>query len=344
MKRRLLYVAMLGALAGCSDRPSPDRMAERLNSGPAAAPSPPPVKEAAPEPTEGRPGPALALAEARRGFVTKLARRGRAGPAAQPPAGLFRVVRYDAAPGPMVAYLSPEPADRARHPAIIWLTGGDCNSIDRGCWDENAPPFDQSASDYRKAGIIMMFPALRGGNDNPGAREGYYGEVDDVLAAARFLRQQPYVDPYRIYLGGHSTGGTLALLIAESFPDFRAIFAFGPVADPSHYEAAYNPFGRSDPSGYDPKEVELRAPVRWLDAIRSPTFVIDGTHGNLADLKELQSATKNQKLHFLVVEGTDHFRLLPSANRLIAERILRDTGPTCELSFTAGELAGTPMP
>ena len=41
----------------------------------------------------------------------------------------------------------------------------------------------------------MMFPSLRGGNDNPGAKEGFLGEVDDVIAAADFLAKQPYVDP-----------------------------------------------------------------------------------------------------------------------------------------------------
>ena len=38
----------------------------------------------------------------------------------------------------------------------------------------------------------------------------------------RFLAAQPYVDPARIYLGGHSTGGTLALLVAECSETFRA--------------------------------------------------------------------------------------------------------------------------
>jgi dipeptidyl aminopeptidase/acylaminoacyl peptidase len=61
----------------------------------------------------------------------------------------------------------------------------------------------------------MMFPSLRGGNDNPGRHGGFYGEVDDVLAAHDYLSRQPYVDPKRIYPGGHSTGGTLALLTAE---------------------------------------------------------------------------------------------------------------------------------
>ena len=154
------------------------------------------------------------LLEARKGFQSKLVDRGGdRTPVPNPPANLFRLVKYDAAVGQLPAYLSPAPKDGKKGPAIIWITGGDCNSIDDGCWTEGPPANDQSASAYRKAGIAMMFPSLRGGNDNPGKKEGFLGEVDDVLAAADFLAKQDYVDPKRIYLGGHSTGGTLRLLV-----------------------------------------------------------------------------------------------------------------------------------
>ena len=38
------------------------------------------------------------------------------------------------------------------------------------------------------------------------------------------------------------------------------------------------------------------------------------------------------------VKGANHFDVLATTNRLIAEKILRDTGPTCNLSFTEAEL------
>lgn len=78
-----------------------------------------------------------------------------------------------------------------------------------------------------------MSPSLRGGNTNPGVKEGFLGEVDDVLAAANYFEKQKYVDPKRIYLGGHSTGGTLVLLVSEGSPRFRAVFSFGPAGDVS---------------------------------------------------------------------------------------------------------------
>ena len=46
-----------------------------------------------------------------------------------------------------------------RHPAIIWITGGDCNSIG-SVWTEGPPGNEQTASAYRKAGIVMMFVVM----------------------------------------------------------------------------------------------------------------------------------------------------------------------------------------
>src|SRR6516162_7274337 len=221
------------------------------------------------QPARDQSGNPIPLTEARKGFQTKLVQRGsEKTPVRNPPPHLFRTVRYDAPVGKLPAYLTPDPKDGKKHQAIIWITGGDCNSIDEGCWKEGPPANDQSASAFRKAGIVMMFPSLRGGNTNPGSKEGFLGEVDDVLAAATYLARQSYVDPGRIYLGGHSTGGTLVLLTAECSARFRAVFSFGPVDDVLGYGPRFNPFVLSDR-----KESQLRAPVRWLHSIRAPVFV-----------------------------------------------------------------------
>jgi pimeloyl-ACP methyl ester carboxylesterase/Fe-S cluster assembly iron-binding protein IscA len=287
---------------------------------------------------QSQPVTKVSLAAARRDFKTKIARHLRVSrPAAVPPPELFRTVQYDTPAGKLAAYLSPDPGDGKPHPVIIWITGGDCNSIGKGCWEEDAR-MDQSASGFRKAGVLMMFPALRGGNDSLAANEGYFGEVDDVLAAMKYLRVLPFVDPYRIYLGGHSTGATLALLAAESSDDFRAVFAIGPVSDVSGYEPAYNPFARVDMSKLDPREVELRAPGRWLESIHSPVFMIDGEHGNAGALRAMEQSSKNPNLHFVVVPDTDHFRLLTATTDVLAKKVVRDAGSTCNLSLTVPEL------
>jgi acetyl esterase/lipase len=292
------------------------------------------------QPPQGAPnknpgGESMSLADARKGFQTKLVPgQSDKEPVANPPPKVFGTVRYDAPAGKLPAYLTPDPKDGKKHPAIIWITGGDCNSIG-DVWSPAKPNNDQTAAAYRKAGIVMMFPSLRGGNDNPGVKEGFLGEVDDVLAAADFLAKQDYVDPARIYLGGHSTGGTLVLLVAEMSDRFRAVFSFGPADDVRGYPPEFTPFDKSNP-----REIQLRSPGRWLGSIKSPTYVFEGTvDGNLGSLQTMARASTNPKAHFYAVRGANHFSILAPTNRLIAERVLRDDGPTCNLTFTEEELS-----
>lgn len=321
MKRLEFTLLAVLALAGCQ------RPAE-----PSAGPSTGPSKPAA---AAGPPAPPATLPEARKGFESKLARQGGAKePVPDPPARVFRKVKYDAPPGKLAAYLTPDPMDGKKHPAIVWITGGDCNSIDDGCWTEGPPNNDQSASAFRKAGLVMMFPSLRGGNDNPGTKEGFLGEVDDVLAAGEFLAKQEYVDPRRIYLGGHSTGGTLVLLVAECSNRFRAVFSFGPVDDVAGYGPQFLPFDTRNH-----REIELRSPGRWLQGIKSPVFVFEGTaQGNLESLQAMAKASTNPKVHFYPVRGADHFSVLARTTRLIAQKIEADTGDQCNIAFTEAEV------
>ncbi|WP_165249324.1 alpha/beta hydrolase family protein [Paludisphaera soli] len=276
---------------------------------------------------------ATPLTEARKGFRSKLVDRGLdRDPAPSPPPGTFLKVTYPAKPGGLAAYLTPDPKDGAKHPAIVWITGGDCNSIG-DVWSPADPEDDQTAAAYRKAGIVMMFPALRGGNDGPGTREGFLGEVDDVLAAADFLAKQPYVDPARIYLGGHSTGGTLALLVAESTDRFRAVFAFGPATHAAGYPEEYTPFDREID-----REFDMRSPLKWLDSIRCRTFVIEGEEGNEIALQVLREECKNPLATFHTVKGADHFNVLAPVNAKLARKILADSGPKTNIDLTPADL------
>jgi prepilin-type processing-associated H-X9-DG protein len=310
--------------------PAPQQPSAAATQAPAAAPgaanSAPPRRQT--------------LAEARKGFRTTLTQRRRADePIDQPPASVFRVVSYKSEPGDFAAYLTPDPGDGQKHPAIIWIRGGDCNSIG-DVWTAMPASNDQTAAAYRQAGIVMMFPSLRGGNQNPGVREGFFGEVNDVLAAAEFLAALPYVDPERIYLGGHSTGGTLALLVAEYSSRFRAVFSFGPVNDVTNYsEDEWLPFNRNDR-----REAQMRAPGVWLASITTPTFVFEGQEdpGNLNALRAmaLVSSRSSPKARFFEVENKNHFDVLAPLNQLIAKKILADDGEATQIKFAEGELPG----
>lgn len=276
------------------------------------------------------------LAVTRQGFATQLLQQVAIDePLAEPPSELFQLVTYDGPLGKMPAYLSPDPQDGKKHPLIVWLTGGFSNSIGDTAWLPADPENDQSASQYREAGLLMMFPSLRGGTGSPGYVENCCGEVEDVAAAAEWVKLLPYVDPDRVYLGGHSTGGTLVLLSVAYCNAFRGAIAFGPVGSTAQYGQDNVFFDCSNPV-----ETRMRAPVEWLNGIRTPTLVIEGSEqGNAASLRVLAEYCSNTNVTFHEIPGANHFDILAPANRLLADSLKADTGPNCSITLDANELA-----
>ena len=278
------------------------------------------------------------LAQARAGADAALVKAVKSNmPLEQPPAGVLEVTSYTSPAGKLAAYITPRPAKAGRYPAVIWISGGDFNSIG-DFWSEATPDNDQTASAFRRDGIVVMYPSLRGGNANPGSREGFYGEVDDVIAAADHLKSLDYVDPQRIYLAGHSTGGTLVMLVSEFTDRFRASFAFGPVADPTLYSSLGADFLPIAPDNRE--AIALRSPILWLGSVRTPLFVLEGAdRGNVEDLEAMKARNHNPLVRFIAAPGYDHFSILAPTTALIAERILTDTGAKSAIALSEADLA-----
>lgn len=241
-----------------------------------------------------------------------------------PPPRLFEAVRYNSNGMSLAAFVTPDPTDQQKHPAIVWLTGGESNTLAE-FWRKGSKQNDQTASPYRDAGVIMMFPTLRGGNDNTGNIEVNYGEVNDVIAAAKYLATLPYVDSSRIYLGGHSTGGTLALLVSEvvssSHPDlFKGVISFGATQETMFLQEM------SFDEGDKQRETDLRAPANWTQDIKVPTWIIEGKSldSNYRELKPMCDKNKNPMLHCAFIPKHDHFSVLYPINRHIAQQIMAD--------------------
>jgi len=272
------------------------------------------------------------LLEARKGFTTTIVKSGDSYGAPDTPTGNeFELAYYQSPVGRLAAYVTNDPRDGKKHPAIIWITGGDNNSIG-DVWSPQTRSNDQSASAFRKAGVVMMFPSQRGGNNNPGKREGFYGEVDDILAATDYLARLPYVDPNQIYLGGHSTGGTLAMLVGACSDRYRAIFSLGPVAAAGQYGGDYvycNP--------NDEDEMRVRSPVYWMHCVKSPMYVFEGaTDGNWEGAIEIMAAeNSNPRIQFFKIPGHDHFSVIGPLVENLAGQIV-----TGQINFTQQSVQG----
>ncbi|MDE7272746.1 MAG: prolyl oligopeptidase family serine peptidase [Lachnospiraceae bacterium] len=274
------------------------------------------------------------FAEAHDAFQTTLAEQNNDDdPIPDPPEGVFDLVHYSSKVGDLAAYVSSDPGDGEKHPLIIWVVGGWGNGIDDFPWCYPAWDDDQTGSAFWQAGVLTMYPSFRGGNGNPGYYETLFGEVDDLAAAYDYAASLPYVDPDRIYLGGHSTGGTRALLTAEYTDKFRAVFGFGAVDKIEYHNNSQFTFDTDNEEEY-----KMRSPIYWLDSVKTPTFLIEGSEGNSSNLKSIESTSQNDNIHCYIMEGEDHWSVLAPLTRVIAQKILADTGEECNIAITQEEL------
>lgn len=206
-------------------------------------------------------------ASARRHFRTKLLRA-----APSPQRDVFslqapsyvEVIEYRSDSLLLSAWLAGHQEPGPPRPAVLFLHGG--FELGAADWDMAIP--------YWQAGFVVMVPMLRGENGMPGTFSFLYDEVDDVLAAAEFLRHHPSVDSSMIFLAGHSAGGTLVQLAIEASGRFRAAASFdgspdqqllynGSASKPgNHREVVFDP--------HSPRELQMRSPLAYAGSVQSP--------------------------------------------------------------------------
>ena len=145
----------------------------------------------------------------------------------------------------------------------------------------------------------------------PGKREGFLGEVDDILAATDHLAKLPCVDPDQIYLGGHSTGATMVMLVAECTSHGSSA-----VAAASQYGGTYVYCDVNDKN-----EIALLLPYP-LAALRRESAVRlrSANRGNWAAVQTMVDRNSNPKIQFFKVPGHNHFSLIaPLVEKLAAQ-------------------------
>lgn len=140
------------------------------------------------------------------------------------PAGA-QAVQYESGSLTLAAWLALPPGP-GPHPALVYLHGG----------FSLAPSDFEAVRRFVDAGWVVMTPALRGENGNPGRFELLWGELDDAVAAIQWLSRRAEVDPARIDVVGHSVGGGLAALVSLR-PDapVRGTASIGGLYEPSTF-------------------------------------------------------------------------------------------------------------
>ena len=277
------------------------------------------------------------LAAARAGHSARVAEVDFGVPAAaEPPAEVFQHIRYRSPAGELSAYLTPDPGDGEKHPAIVWAHGG-FGGLGPWAWEPGT-----NAQAFLDAGLVVCMPSWRGENDNPGTFELFYGEVDDLVAAVEHVAALPWVDPERVYLAGHSTGGTLTLLAALSTDKVRAAFSFGGAPDVYAVVEDGEGYGNTPYDHTDVKESWLRSALYFVRTLETPTYYFEGELAPFylphAERMQAEANAAEAPFRAFTMEGGDHFDIVAPLTTLIADEILSAT-PDEPLVLTDDEIA-----
>ena len=253
-------------------------------------------------------------AEARKTFKTKLVQSGPS-PQAQGPVLIPQgatAIAYDSGSLKLKAWINKPVAGDKPKPAVLYLHSG--FAIGEDDWDQCQP--------FRDAGFVTMTPILRGENGQPGNFSLFYDEVDDAIAAAELLAKTPGVDPNRLFVAGHSAGGTLALLTAMTSKRFKGCASFSGSPDQVTFLRDEPDLVKFDQT--DPNEYAMRSPLAFPKSFKCPVRLYWGDDEppqlfRFSSQKLAEKATANgQDVQAISVPGDHDTAVAPAMKLAIA--------------------------
>jgi dipeptidyl aminopeptidase/acylaminoacyl peptidase len=250
------------------------------------------------------------LAAARSGFVSKLRVRGPAPQRYQkdrPPAGV-KQVEFTSGDLKLKAWVSADAGDGKKKAAVVFLHGG--WAFGAGDWEDAEP--------FARAGFVLFMPMLRGENGNPGSYESFLGEVDDAIAAGRYVSALPNVDGGSVFVAGHSVGGVLTCLVAMLPSPYKGAAALDGYVDMESWAAgspdAQVPYDRNMPA-----EVRVRNPMAFAASIQCPLRLYAGDNGQKVNAPLAAKAKQAGKdCELVIVPGNHQAMVAPAVQQAIA--------------------------
>jgi acetyl esterase/lipase len=259
------------------------------------------------------------LPTSRKNFVTKLLVRGPAPQQYQdekPPPGV-RQIEYPSGGLKLKGWQSADPGDGKRRPGVVYLHGG---------WAFGAEDW-RDAAPFADAGFVLFMPMLRAENGNPGIYESFYGEVDDAIAAGKYVACLPSVDGDNVFLAGHSVGAVLTTLVAMMPSRYKAAAALSGYVDMESWVArspeAHVPYDRTNP-----EEVRVRNPMAFASSLRCPlTLYVEPVMRRVNEPLARSARQAGKECELVVVPG-DHLTMVAPAVKRAIEQFRARAGQT----------------
>jgi len=195
----------------------------------------------------------------------------------------------------------------AQHPAIVYVHGGPTS--------QTVNSFNRFVQYVANQGYIVIAPNYRGstGYGKEFQQANLFdmggGDLQDVLAAADWIKQTGYVDPKKLILMGGSYGGYMTMMGVTKAPDVWAagvpIVPFvnwateiqneDPVLQQSDLATMGDPL--KNKALYDD-----RSPIHFIDQVKAPLLLLAGGHDPRCPKSESQQVVDAIKKRGGVIE------------------------------------------
>ena len=225
------------------------------------------------------------------------------------------------------ALLTPRTITQQRHPAIVMVYGGPEAQLVFDSW---APKLLWQHLADRGFVVFQLDNRGSGGRGRAFAQKvhkqlGKY-ELEDQIAAAKYLATLPYVDASRIGIYGHSYGGFMAALaMLDGHGVFHAGVAGSPVTDWRLYDTGYTErymeTPETNPDGYAASDLSKKALNLTGKLLLTHALMDENVHyANTAKLVDALIAADKQ-FELFVLPGERHGVRVPAARAYMPEKI-----------------------
>ncbi len=204
------------------------------------------------------------------------------------------------------------------------LSGAMLGELDADAYHDETLP-------YAEAGIVTVFYSIDGGSEEiydddeammdaassqyDAFRDSQAGILNGRYALEFVLSELPMVNPNAIYTAGHSSAGTLSLLLAMHEPRIAGCVAYAPGVDIEafHAELLETPFvGLVFPNVEN--FLNKSSPTNNVEKLQCPTFLFQSKEDMVVGIDEFNAFTDKlnaqpdaPELDIMIVDEGDHY-------------------------------------
>jgi hypothetical protein len=226
---------------------------------------------------------------------------------APPPKGV-KIVEYQSEGRKLKAWLYvPKLTEKEKRPALVYMHG--LFALDK---DDIL-----ACHAFTEARFIVLCPAFRAENGNPGSFEMLFGEVDDAAAAVQWLASQKNVDSKKIFVFGHSSGGVISAMLSlyDKLPVVHTGSAGG-LYGPELFDlmAKEVPFELNDS-----QERQMRVLIGNIQFMKRPHFAFVGTEDIYMkkDVAKQEASKSHAPLTIIELPGNHSSTLAPAMQKYL---------------------------